>query len=161
MRHYLFIHSFPVRVSLFTDFFAGGFRPGRIFRIRTKTMPWIYEQQTGKFYHNETYEATGYAGRDEGKNNPDMQNVKGIGPIPRGWYTIHPPRDSDMVGPYALPLVPDPDNNMFGRASFYIHGDSIQHPGSASHGCIVQKTFVRIKIWQTLDHRLEVVRVIS
>jgi len=122
---------------------------------------WTYEQATGKLtgYTNglNYAPAVGYAGRDEGKNNPDMQNVKGIGPLPKGLYTILPPRPSPVVGPYALPLLPDPHNEMFNRSSFYIHGDSVEHPGEASHGCIVIDFSVRHLVWLSNDHVLEVV----
>ncbi len=120
-------------------------------------MPWTFEQKTGRYLHNGTYIATGYAGREAGKNNPDMQNVKGIGPLPVGWYTFQTPADSDTVGKYAMRLVPDAANEMFGRNSFFEHGDSISEPGSASHGCIVLPRSVREETWNSGDHRLEVV----
>lgn len=98
----------------------------------------------------------GYAGRDAGKNNPDMQNVPATGPLPRGHYEILEPRESDHVGHYAMPLQPDPANEMFGRSAFYIHGDSSTHPGDASHGCIVIAPDVRRLVWLSADHALTV-----
>jgi hypothetical protein len=77
--------------------------------------------------------------------------------LPRGLYTIEPPHDSPQVGPYAMSLIPDPANEMFGRSDFLIHGDSIEHPGQASHGCIILPRSVREKIWQSDVHTIEVV----
>ena len=41
------------------------------------------------------------------------------------------------LGAFAIPLRAAIDNRMFGRNGFYCHGDSIEHPGDASDGCIV------------------------
>ena len=99
----------------------------------------------------------GYAGRGSGRNNPDWQHVKSIGPIPEGLYTIQAPHDSEVTGPYTLTLVPDESNTMFGRSSFAMHGDSIKEPGTASHGCIVVSRKTRTEVWESGDHRLRVV----
>jgi hypothetical protein len=99
---------------------------------------WLYQQKTGKML-KPTGEllATGYAGFGAGKNDPDMQTVRDIGPIPQGTYYIGAPRDTPTHGPFVLPLTPDESNKMFGRAGFLIHGDSVEHPGEASKGCII------------------------
>lgn len=121
-------------------------------------MGWKYEQATGKLFDKDNTDiATGYAGRALGKNNPAMQDVKGIGPLPCGMYTIYAPHDSTTVGKYAMRLLPDPQNEMFGRSSFYMHGDAIHDPGNASHGCIVMDRTVRELVWDSGDHRLQVV----
>jgi hypothetical protein len=59
------------------------------------------------------------------------------GPLPTGSYTIGPAEDSVKLGPVAMPLVPDPANQMHGRSGFFIHADSVANPGTASEGCIV------------------------
>jgi hypothetical protein len=46
---------------------------------------------------------------------------------------------------------------MFGRSEFLCHGDSIEHPGDASEGCIIQLRDVRRQMWESPDHTLEVV----
>jgi len=51
-------------------------------------------------------------------------------------------------------LSPHPDNEMFGRGSFRIHGDSIKNPGTASHGCIIAPRSVREKIIAGTDKKL-------
>ncbi|MFN5127262.1 MAG: tlde1 domain-containing protein [Sphingomonadaceae bacterium] len=79
--------------------------------------------------------ATCYAGTGSGKNNPDMQGVSNIGPIPSGWYTIGETRDEPA--PFTMVLTPDAGNNMYGRSGFLIHAENVALPGWASNGCIV------------------------
>jgi hypothetical protein len=117
----------------------------------------------------------GYAGRGQGRNNPELQDVHGgyrteggiaelvdglsaddWGPLPRGEYQIMAPVDTATHGPYVLWLVPNPANQMFGRAGFGIHGDSIEHPGLASEGCICVPRATREAIWASGDGILQV-----
>ena len=121
---------------------------------------WTYVQATGRLLHDGTLIGLAYSGRAEGHNNPDYQQVINSGPIPRGFYTIAPARDlaGGPHGPYVLPLEPDEDNLMFGRGGFLIHGDSIQAPGTASHGCIIAARVLREQIGKSLDRRLCVVK---
>ena len=119
---------------------------------------WKYSQSTGTLDDaNETFVARGYSGAGVGKNNPAMQNVPDVGPIPQGQYTINPPVDTVEHGPYVLQLVPNDYNEMFGRSGFLIHGDSLEHPGQASEGCIVMSRPVRELIWNSGDRFLAVV----
>lgn len=121
-------------------------------------MSWIYEQSTGKLSSTESgYLSTGYSGAPAGKNNPAMQNVPNVGPIPVGRYLIGSPIDSPEHGPFALPLTPDAANQMFGRSGFLVHGDSIPHPGDASEGCIIQPRDARIFVWNSGDRELDVI----
>lgn len=120
-------------------------------------MPWIYHQRTGEITRGTVTLRGGYAGRGAGRNNPAMQQVQGIGPLPQGSYTIGTPRDSRHVGHYAMPLTPATGNQMYGRSSFYLHGDSHAHPGDASDGCVVFGLAVRQQIWASGDHQVEVV----
>jgi hypothetical protein len=103
--------------------------------------------------------ATGYSGAEpNGKNKPNMQEIPDVGPLPCGYYTITgPPFDDPKHGPFVLRLVPDPTNQMFGRSGFLIHGDSIEHPGAASEGCIILPRNVRQRIWYSGDRDLLVV----
>jgi len=118
----------------------------------------VYKQSTGEWFHEGELLGTGYAGRDNGKNNPSMQGVHNIGPIPEGWYTIGEViTNGGHLGPYVFPLTPDDSNEMFGRGGFFLHGDSISNPGSASNGCIIQNRLVRTHIFQTGDKRLQVI----
>jgi hypothetical protein len=83
-----------------------------------------------------------YAGMNLGKNNPAMQDVHNVGPLPAGIYTIgqlmiHPPGDPlRHLGP-CMSLTPDPANVMFGRSGFFFHLDNPAHVGASSDGCIV------------------------
>ena len=120
-------------------------------------MTWKYEQATGRMLLDDKYFATGYSGAREGKNNPDMQDVANVGPLPRGNYSIDAPVDTVTHGPYVLRLEPAAENEMFGRAGFLIHGDSVVHPGTASEGCIILARAIRERIWKSGDHKLAVV----
>lgn len=117
---------------------------------------WIYEQKTGEITRG-LFTVTGYSGHDTGKNNPAMQHVRGVGPIPVGTYAIGAPHDTDTHGPFVLALTPRPDNEMFGRSGFLIHGDSVTHPGGASRGCIILPRAAREEVWNSGDHQLQVV----
>ena len=117
-------------------------------------MSWTYSQSTGHMSHNGQLVGIGYSGHDDGKNNPSMQTVPNVGPIPQGQYSIGAPRDSDKVGPFALPLDPMAGTNTFGRSAFMIHGDSIVHPGTASEGCIIILRDVRNQIAASNDPAL-------
>ena len=119
---------------------------------------WTYEQLTGRILQDDELVGTGYAGSPQGKNNPDMQEVAQTGPLPRGTYAIEAPQNSPHTGPFTLDLTPDPANEMFGRSEFRIHGDSIEHPGTASEGCIITARAIRERIWNSEDHELTVVR---
>ena len=118
-------------------------------------MSWNYEQASGKLQQiGTTLQFLGYSGAGAGKNNPDKQDVKNVGPVPKGVYTINAPVDTKTHGPFVLPLVPHPDNAMFGRSGFLIHGDSVVNPGTASEGCIIVNRPAREVIWQSKDRVL-------
>jgi hypothetical protein len=118
---------------------------------------WTYRQSTGDLLLNGKLVATGYSGRESGKNNPKMQDVSNTGPLPRGRYVIGAAYDSKSRGPQCIMLIPDAANQMFGRGDFRIHGDSIKSPGSASHGCIIMPRNVRDRIVASPDKVLEVI----
>jgi Tlde1 domain len=119
---------------------------------------WTFVQQTGAILHDGQPKGAGYSGNGIGKNNPAMQADRGVGPIPSGFYTIAGLINDDPVcGEYVLTLAPDATNEMFGRVGFRWHGDSIEHPGQASHGCIVSARPLRIDAWEGTDHNLQVV----
>jgi len=119
---------------------------------------WRYEQSSGKLTDSTGFlVARGYAGRGVGKNNPEMQSVHKVGPLPVGKYIFGTPVPYSHLGPFAIPLIPDPTNEMFGRGDFYMHGDSIDDPGNASDGCMIQSHPIRDLVWNSDDHELEVV----
>jgi hypothetical protein len=134
---------------------------------------WTYEQATGKLRDlNGNVVGVGYAGRDfdgagnfvGGKNSPAKENIENIGPLPGGIYVadwmelVHA-----VVGKFAIHLKPDQTTEAkiaaYGRQplSFFIHGDSIEHPGASSDGCIVQALSVRHQVWNSKDRLLQVI----
>jgi len=100
---------------------------------------------------------TGYSGHGPGLGNPAMQSIRDVGPIPQGKYSFGElvPHDP-VVGEYAIPLIPDPANVMYGRLGFWIHGNDPQNDHNASEGCVVLPFSVREELWQSADHDLEV-----
>lgn len=119
-------------------------------------MHWEYSQSTRVLTFNGMEVATGYAGKGAGKNNPDMEQVRNVGPIPTGKYEIQAPFNSKHTSPYALPLSPI-GHNALGRTAFQIHGDSNRNPGTASEGCIILGPQIRRKIWNSGVRTLVVV----
>lgn len=101
---------------------------------------WRYSQRSGLLLfgvgiNGFTFQC--YSGAGEGKNNPAMQDVVDIGPIPCGIYDQGEVEMESEHGTFAIPLIPRPENEMFGRSGFMLHGDSLINPGNASKGCIV------------------------
>jgi hypothetical protein len=79
-----------------------------------------------------------YSGYGAGKNNPELEQVRDMGPIPRGfWRVVGRPYTSKALGPYVLELEPEHGTLTFSRTEFRINGDAKARPGTASHGCIV------------------------
>ena len=117
-------------------------------------MSWTYSQSTGRISHNGRIIATGYSGAGLGRNNSGAENLRNVGPIPRGRYRIGAPRDTTTHGPHVLDLTPD-GHNALGRDGFLIHGDNLRH--TASTGCIILKRTVRDRISRSADNVLVVV----
>lgn len=136
-------------------------------------MSWSYSQSTGILGSADgLFKARGYAGAGAGKNNPDMQNIVDVGPLPQGRYSLgqafectHDLESDETCGdchgtakhkhgPNVIRLIPDPGNEMFGRAGFLIHGDN--STGTASEGCIVMPPATRQQIMDSNDHVIEV-----
>ena len=127
-------------------------------------MSWIYRQSTGELTNPglpngiSAWKCVGYAGRYPGLNNPAMQDVQDVGPLPQGTYRMADLIDSSRTGLSTIILVADPGNEMFGRSGFRIHGDNPQHNHTASDGCIVAGIAVTRKaIWESGDRTLEVI----
>ncbi|HLW88801.1 MAG TPA: tlde1 domain-containing protein [Terriglobales bacterium] len=118
---------------------------------------WTYIQKTGELLRHGLQVAAGYSGWQVGKNNPELQNVEEVGPIPVGKYFIGTAHDTLTHGPFVLPLTPDPANEMFGRSGFLMHGDSVVEPGTASRGCIIMSRAVRNEVAASGDKVLQVI----
>jgi hypothetical protein len=118
---------------------------------------WTYAQKSGQLLHDGQLAGGGYSGFGEGKNNPQLQALHDVGPIPQGGWTINgPPFNSSQHGAYVLRLEPAATTETFGRSGFLMHGDSIALPGCASRGCIVMPRDVREQVWESGDRDLEV-----
>jgi hypothetical protein len=111
---------------------------------------WTFSQSTGSLARvvdgvTKVW-GTGYAGLGLDKDNPADQAVVGQGPIPEGAWTIGEAHNDPTLGQHVMALSPRPGTVTFGRSGFFIHGDSLQHPGAASHGCLVLSYALREEI---------------
>lgn len=100
-----------------------------------------YKSKTGELLYRGALKAKGYSGHGPGVNNPGLQHVAKVGPIPAGVYWISPePFDSPEHGKFCLRLTPVTGTQTYGRSGFLMHGDEVGHVGEflASEGCIVQ-----------------------
>nr|CRY93659.1 hypothetical protein [uncultured prokaryote] len=120
-------------------------------------MAWTYYQSTGELWHQGKLVGKGYSGILTNKNNPDRQQVKGMGPIPRGTWRIG--GHTTSKGPMTITLQ-QTSGETYGRSLFRIHGE--RRPpavaGFASEGCIILGPVIRAKIIHSTDSTLEVVR---
>lgn len=110
---------------------------------------WTYAQATGSLYAPDgELVACGYSGSGDGKNNPALQAVHDVGPIPCGDWRIGAPIDlqGGPHGPFVLPLTALHGTETFGRDGFLIHGDRIDAPGTASQGCVILPKPIRQQI---------------
>lgn len=130
-------------------------------------MPWTYEITTGYLRHDGLLIGAGWSGRNisggvQGRNNVSAVQVHGIGPCPIGWYTRGEMYNSPLRGPKTIPLIPDPENEMFGRQYFEMHGFRIGTLASdpsnpSSDGCLIQLGPAREQFGTSPDRRLQVV----
>jgi RHS repeat-associated protein len=136
-------------------------------RVDPLGLKWIYQQSTGNLYHQPTnpsslvlVSAGGYAGHGIGVNNPSLDSIPNIGPIPQGTYTIGPQQTivtgTGVVLQGAMKLIPNDGNWMYGRAGFLIHGGNMQSQTSSA-GCVIQPRNIRDLIGKSNDKLLEVV----
>ena len=118
---------------------------------------WVYSQSSGQLWNpSGACIATGYSGFGAGKNNPALEGVRSIGPIPRGYWVMTGVYDSKRAGPLAIKLEPS-GHNALDRDYFRVHGDSAARPGSASKGCIVLWRVIRQAIIDSNDKMLRVI----
>lgn len=118
-------------------------------------MTWLYQQSTGDFWHDGTYEGRGYSGHGAGVNNPDLEADAGVGPIPKGAWKIGPAHTSPHTGPMTLNLAPA-GHDAHGRSLFRIHGDNSGLNHTASRGCIILGRSLRHTVSLSDDDDLKV-----
>jgi hypothetical protein len=116
-----------------------------------------WDQSAGTMSRGGTLIGRGYSGSGRGVNNPVMQAVPGIGPVPKGIYDLTGVKDSPNTGPFTIVIEPALGTDTLGRSEFRIHGDNRLANQSASHGCIILPRIAREAIWRTGDRRLLVV----
>lgn len=117
---------------------------------------YTFSQKSGVLRRSGLFVWAGWAGQGSGKNNPEMQSVPDIGPLPRGLYLIGRAYTHPHLGPVVMNLTPDAANTMFSRSAFRIHGAAYKNPELSSHGCIILPRDVRIRIDMDTDRLLEV-----
>ena len=119
---------------------------------------WRYEQSSGTIFHAADYIGMGYSGHGAGLNNPALEQVRDVGPIPKGIYDIGESEDVPHLGKNVMQLLPSAGTNDYGRTGFYWHGDDIHKPGEfcASDGCIVSSLAIRQLVSTSNDSQLEV-----
>ena len=126
-------------------------------------MPWTFCSSTGGLRDPlDNFVETGYAGGDKGlrpeaRNNPAYQYTPNVGPLPVGTYMMGEAVQGSHLGPDAIPLTPDPENDMRGRGDFFIHGDHIGAPGCASNGCIIMSRATRRLLIASEDRQIQVI----
>ena len=84
-----------------------------VIRVDPLGLDWIYNQTTGNISREvngvRTSHGTGYAGIGRGYNNHSAQNIRNIGPLPVGQYTIGPSFRHSALGPISMRLTPAPN----------------------------------------------------
>jgi hypothetical protein len=127
----------------------------------------VFEQSTGKMFDpSGEFIGIGYAGGNCGKNpegvcNSALQASHSIGPLPQGLYSLGVAVEGSHLGAFAIPLIPDAKNEMFGRSAFYCHGDNSAANQSASEGCVVIAPSIRHMIYNSTCKQIRVVAVFS
>jgi RHS repeat-associated protein len=106
----------------------------------------------------------GYSGFGLGRDNPAWNDVRNVGPIPRGVWDIGTHEERGR-GPFTLPLTPNEDYRDFNTINstnrdpntFLIHGDNNEQNYTASEGCIILDAEARETINSHGGGRLHVV----
>lgn len=88
---------------------------------------WRYIQTSGDLFHEEELITTAFSGDGIGLNNPKLQHIRNVGPIPQGPFLICQERRYGAVRGFPLHskhLLPR-------KGPFWIHAHG------PSHGCII------------------------
>lgn len=105
-----------------------------------------------------------YSGFGPHANIPADEGLAGLGPIPRGNYTMTELVTNTHMGPVAIHLEPDALTRARiitlkrGPDSFFMHDDTAIRNHTASEGCIVSEsgTIPVMSVWDSTDHDLTV-----
>lgn len=101
-----------------------------------------YSQSTGILSHGGEPIGKGYAGHGEGLNNPKLEMVHNLGPLPKGTWEIGLFFDDKHLG-YCVAALRPTSQDVFGRGGFFIHGDNKRMNHTASDGCIILSKTLR------------------
>ena len=120
---------------------------------------WTFDVKAGAILSPTKFPlGTAYSGNGKGLNNPLMDGVPDVGPIPPGQWQIGEFFDDiGGKGPQVCHLTPAPGTDTLGRSGFMIHGDNQLMNHSASEGCIIAARFIRDAIAHSGDKIIEVV----
>lgn len=116
---------------------------------------WKYSQSTGIISDAEPL-GRGYSGHGQGLNNPKLEMVHNLGPIPKGVWELGHWFDDKHLGLCVVPLRPT-SQDVFGRGGFFIHGDNKWMNYSASDGCIILSRQLREILKNSQEKYIEVV----
>lgn len=102
----------------------------------------LYHSGTGETYLDGQFEGIGYSGTLAYRNKPEAEDLKQLGPIPRGRYTMSlcDPKEHPHLASPVFRLTPK-GHDAFKRTGFLLHGDNTKH--DASHGCIIEGRTLR------------------
>jgi hypothetical protein len=123
---------------------------------------WTYWTDSGELYaQSGNLFGTCYSGNGAGLNNPAMESVHKIGPLPAGYYQFGkffddlpptPPDGLDHKGPHVCHLISvetdgkggwKPCDPPYNRLGLMEHGDNKFADHSASEGCLIAARFIR------------------
>ena len=113
---------------------------------------WVYESSSGSTFRPDgTLLCVAYSGHGDGLNNPAMQAIPNIGPIPTGEYTLSPFFTHPRLGKLVARFMPKSDNDECHRSGIDLHGDNQYRDHTGSEGCVVMDEPYRLEISQSLD----------
>ncbi len=119
---------------------------------------WIFDRKRGMFFSDlpmaPVWDA--YSGHGAGLNNPDMEQVHNVGPIPAGMWRLDYVGVDGHLGALVFHVLPQDGTETFGRSGFCIHGDNPLGNHSASDGCIILAHEYRQLICDSTDRVLQV-----
>lgn len=122
----------------------------------TNFQGWVYSQSTGILSHSGEPIGKGYSGHGEGLNNPKLEMVHSLGPLPKGLWELGMFFDDKHLGVTVCALKPT-DQDVFGRGGFFIHGDNKLMNFTASDGCIILSRKLREAIRDSGEKYIEII----
>ncbi len=114
-----------------------------------------YDQATGSLTMKSGKVYKGYSGHGIGLNNPSAQDMRGVGPLPRGKWKLTAWVDHPHLGRMVTHLLPISVKT--DRSAFFMHGDNQQMNHTASDGCLIFSYEIRKAIRDSGETELEVV----